>query len=498
MQRLVSGQSGWPNQMEFDPYYSWLGIPPHEQPPNYYRLLGLNLFEQNREAISNAADRQMAHLRTYQTGLHGAESQRLLNEVAQARICLLDFDEQLAYDAQLRSRLARTLSPSAALPVSVPTALPDNPIPSSAFSTPLMQIDLLDVRHASYPSQIQHAQSAPIPISDNPLPECDEPKTAAIMLGSTKSKGRPRTNAIGQIAQIIGGGLAGVVLSLLVMQYLLHIDVQQLFSLPKSPQPRLAKKRNVPQPKLPSPSVAEPRIKTEVRTDEPSVGPSTSKARAMTPPHIKRDVPDEKPPIVPATPIIEEDFSTARASLQVEVENSRLLIPTEAELSKVQPAAEKILADVRAKAKSDPLIIAHQLIVRARGKDPALRYRLLIWAAEAAQAAVDAQLMTKIIDSLSREQSINGLSTKAKMLQEIAPNVDTSEQMGSFIDATQATIKLALSKNDLETAEDLARLAAAACDRTGDAAIRERIIAMQHDVAAKRGERKGRSRLGTP
>ena len=29
---------------QFDPWCSWLGIPPHEQPPTYYRLLGVPLF----------------------------------------------------------------------------------------------------------------------------------------------------------------------------------------------------------------------------------------------------------------------------------------------------------------------------------------------------------------------------------------------------------------------------------------------------------------------
>ena len=28
----------------FDPYESWLGIPPEDQPPNHYRLLGLKPF----------------------------------------------------------------------------------------------------------------------------------------------------------------------------------------------------------------------------------------------------------------------------------------------------------------------------------------------------------------------------------------------------------------------------------------------------------------------
>ena len=39
----------------FDPYYIWLGIPPEDQPPHHYRLLGVTLFESNREVIEAAA-----------------------------------------------------------------------------------------------------------------------------------------------------------------------------------------------------------------------------------------------------------------------------------------------------------------------------------------------------------------------------------------------------------------------------------------------------------
>ena len=35
---------------EFDPYHQWLGIAPSDQPPNHYRLLGLQLFEPNADA----------------------------------------------------------------------------------------------------------------------------------------------------------------------------------------------------------------------------------------------------------------------------------------------------------------------------------------------------------------------------------------------------------------------------------------------------------------
>ncbi|OYV86492.1 MAG: hypothetical protein B7Z73_11640, partial [Planctomycetia bacterium 21-64-5] len=73
-----------------DPYRKWLGIPPAEQPPDHYRLLGVGRFEDDPDTISNAADRQMAHVRTFQTGPHSAVSQKLLNEIAAARVCLLD------------------------------------------------------------------------------------------------------------------------------------------------------------------------------------------------------------------------------------------------------------------------------------------------------------------------------------------------------------------------------------------------------------------------
>ncbi len=85
----------------FDPYYKWLGIPPTEQPANFYRLLGLANFEPDADVIQAAADRQMAHVRTYQTGTHSALSQMILNELAKARLCLLTPDRKAAYDADL-------------------------------------------------------------------------------------------------------------------------------------------------------------------------------------------------------------------------------------------------------------------------------------------------------------------------------------------------------------------------------------------------------------
>ncbi len=92
-----------------DPYYEWLGIPPKHQPPDHYRLLGLELFEDDRNVIATAADRQMGFIKTYQTGPTEAEelSQRILNELAAARICLLTPQKKKDYDWDLRTELEK-------------------------------------------------------------------------------------------------------------------------------------------------------------------------------------------------------------------------------------------------------------------------------------------------------------------------------------------------------------------------------------------------------
>src|SRR5262245_21611156 len=90
----------------FDPYYKWLQIPSAEQPPHHYRLLGLTLFESDRDVIAGAADQRIAHIRTFQTGKHSELSQKLLNELSAAQLCLLDAVKKAEYDAALRARMS--------------------------------------------------------------------------------------------------------------------------------------------------------------------------------------------------------------------------------------------------------------------------------------------------------------------------------------------------------------------------------------------------------
>lgn len=92
---------------DYDAYHLWLGIPPEEQPPSHYRLLGVKLFEENVEVIRNAADRQRSHVKRLGVNQYEQLGQELLNEIEAAKICLLRPEKRQAYDEQLRAALDR-------------------------------------------------------------------------------------------------------------------------------------------------------------------------------------------------------------------------------------------------------------------------------------------------------------------------------------------------------------------------------------------------------
>ena len=114
---------------EFDPYQQWLGIAKHEQPANFYRLLGVGTLMEDREAIGNAADRQMNFVRTFQLGQHREASQKILRELAEAKLCLLNPESKAAYDAELRQQAAAPQTPA---PPSAPAAPAPPPTPVAA------------------------------------------------------------------------------------------------------------------------------------------------------------------------------------------------------------------------------------------------------------------------------------------------------------------------------------------------------------------------------
>ena len=90
---------------DFDPYLEWLGIPTQGRAPHHYRLLGLDLFESDTNIIAGAADRQIAHVKTFQNGPQGNIAQDVLNRLANARLTLLKPESKSAYDHKLKQKI---------------------------------------------------------------------------------------------------------------------------------------------------------------------------------------------------------------------------------------------------------------------------------------------------------------------------------------------------------------------------------------------------------
>ena len=86
---------------EFNPYQALLKIN-CSQRPDHYALLGVAVFESDVEAIETAAERRLLFLQNLANSEHLDASQKLLNEVAAARRCLLSPHDKIACDEGLR------------------------------------------------------------------------------------------------------------------------------------------------------------------------------------------------------------------------------------------------------------------------------------------------------------------------------------------------------------------------------------------------------------
>jgi len=161
-----------------DPYYEWLGIPPKDQPPNHYRLLGLELFEENRNVIDAAANRQMSFIKEYQAGADSALSQKLLNQLSAARICLLSPATKAAYDEQLRAKLQAQSTPA-----------PAEQAPSA---------------------NRWRRESSPSYSPANGSPPAGQPTTAAASSAATASGAKPGPVSVEPPPLVAPGGLAGI------------------------------------------------------------------------------------------------------------------------------------------------------------------------------------------------------------------------------------------------------------------------------------------------
>ena len=95
----------------FNPYTQWLGLPPGTQRPNHYVLLGLSPGESDAKKISLAAEQAATRIRSFRPGPQAADWARLLDEVQQAKVALLDPARKAEYDRGLSIKRSSTSAP---------------------------------------------------------------------------------------------------------------------------------------------------------------------------------------------------------------------------------------------------------------------------------------------------------------------------------------------------------------------------------------------------
>jgi hypothetical protein len=261
----------------FDPYYTWLGIPPEEQPADHYRLLGIRRFETNREVIANASDQRMTHLRTFQNGKRAAESQKLLNEISAATRCLLDAKLRPAYDAQLQAKLAAQKpvpAQAAPLPRARPYADPmpqaaGQPLPQAVVAQPVAQAYVTPAQ--ALPQAIPATGNAAISVHASPAkPAATAPKQPAntgIIIAASVAGLILLSGAVVAVA-----GLAGVFNS--KPEIAAHPNPS-----PPPPQP-------VPAPPNPTPTPTPRPAPTPTPTPSPSPAPQPTPQPAPNPPTV--------------------------------------------------------------------------------------------------------------------------------------------------------------------------------------------------------------------
>lgn len=444
---------------EFDPYRKWLAIKSPERPPNHYRLLGLELFESDPEVVESAADRQMAHVRTFQTGPHSALSQQILNQLAAARVCLLNREQKAAYDRQLQAELSAT--PASAPPLVAPPPVASPPV----------------------------AVAAPIPVAAQP----PTPVSVAFAFDG-KTMDPPRIIAerppLGRNASVIAAGMTLALLAA-VGAYVLFASATRGSSRATAELPIDAATTKTPKETAPpistSPPAALPKvIETSTPAPEskqlPVMPPSASTPDAMpAPPPLQppasapKNIPETPPPPKPQ-PAETEREKEKRSSLPHQkraVPDDRLQREAEQRLDSVL-APSKGAADAAKKSA-----LAKELLQRSeelRDDSPGL-YVVLIQVRELAIDGENAELAFSAIERLAEAFEIDPLLMKLETIERLAQSLNDAAAQQTLGDAALALADEALADGRVEEAGRLASVMPALADKSRDTAWRKEIRA---------------------
>ncbi len=170
----------------FSPYKQWLGINTNGR-PNYFMLLGLKTSETDVEKIASQADSVIAKVRKQKPGNQAAAWTKLIDELEQAKQCLIDPKQRSEYLTKLRSLAANrkksTGESSKKAPVSKPTSAP-------AAVNPLDMLAPKTEPAKPKPKKVPVAPPAP-PVPTSPEPMATNPAPVAQVQSPTTPPNTP-------------------------------------------------------------------------------------------------------------------------------------------------------------------------------------------------------------------------------------------------------------------------------------------------------------------
>jgi hypothetical protein len=502
----------------FDPYRKWLGIPPEEQPPHHYRLLGIALFEDDPDVISNAADRQMAHVRTFQTGKRAALSQALLNELSAANVCLLNPQTKQQYDAQLlayQSQLTRAvaapaqLNPAQVVPLHPQTGLPmaipvgqdtdtytaneaqetiDDAVPTIRTNRKTkiaFPVDDAPQSRSAPPAAARPNAPRPVvarPIASDATIAVAEAPIAVTMRGARAAR---RSTASSVISIVVAVGL--LVVLIFVAAFFLGGDNSSADGNPSTAKESPSKdkpKTVTPKPPAPNPTPVvnastndKPLDIEKPKPPEKDTKKPTDKKPTDLPKDKPADQPQEKPKDKPAEVKPAEVKPTDKpVPTEAETPHADSPLPPPAVIQRppapVVAAIDKAYRLVRkefepqlrqASLPEERVEIAQQIVERAaEATDPATQYALYQLARNLGVQMASAEQACDAIDLLAAKFDVDAFDMKRQTLDEISQFVTHSlEDYEHLLRFMQRLAREALAAEKSDAAVGFTRLAKA-------------------------------------
>jgi WD40 repeat protein len=444
---------------EFDAYYKWLAIPPEEQPPDHYRLLGLKRFELDLDVIESAADQRMAHLRKYQSGQHSAASQRILNEVAAAKLVLLTPDKRSAYDAQLRRQLeerplpqASPIGASPVLPTATPIGSPPAPVAPPSSPEPITVAPVIT------------PVAAPVtPVSGSPAADAK----ASSSLAARRGKKQPPW----VLPAMIGGGMAGVLALLLCaggLYALLSSGDQEVVV--NDPNPEGVRVPGVVQPAVRPIDPATPAasgdedgdddgfVEPEKPTppDNPVVDDPASPDPMPPDPASPEPMPEPEPE--PAPPSPEPSPMPEPAPAPAAPQAAKPAPPSAEEQAKALATIDDVLNVASAETDEAKIAKAEEMIRVAKepGTKQVNRFALLRRATDLAKTAGDAALMLRAVDEMEQMFEFDADNARAALLTALARNVRSPKSVETLMRQSEDFLDEAVLRDRVDLAYNLA------------------------------------------